>query len=444
MTVKQVAFAAKSRTVRRSADRLYRELLANERLSPDAIDDLERRRGTDIARFAMTSSPFYRDLYAAHGVEPGDLDDPDSWSRLPIIERSQVKESTEAFWTPERAPGTVRMSETGGSTGQPVKLGQDARVPLLALSWRMYRWWGVDPSDNRASIGRWPRGRKEALKSAVQWWPTRHAFLDAGVLSRETMTAFVQECRSIRPRLIEGYLGGLREVAEFAATLPDGLPVPVAVGTTAAPLTEPVRLRLQEVLGAPVFDQYRSAEVQWMAGECSAHSGLHVFSDFRHFDVVDEQGAPVGPGVVGDLVVTDFANRVFPLVRYRMGDRGSLRARRCACGLPFPVMDPPDGRTSDLLRLPDGTVLAGDLMTLFSAEPEAVRLFQIHQQADYEIRLRVVLGDQPDARAAVDRAADVLRVRVHSQVPVTVEEVDTLPYTRGKIRYVLSDVVPPA
>ena len=145
------------------------------------------------------------------------------------------------------------------------------------------------------------------------------------------------------------------------------------------------------------------------------------------------------PGETGDVVVTDFANRVFPIIRYKLGDRGSLMAGECSCGLALPRMAPPDGRVSDVLRLPDGSVMWQQLMTLFSKEPDAVRLFQIHQDADYSIELRVVLGDTPDAQEAVERAAGTLRQRTGGQVPVTVHAVDSLPYTRGKIKYMSSD-----
>ena len=104
-------------------------------------------------------------------------------------------------------------------------------------------------------------------------------------------------------------------------------------------------------------------------------------------------------------------------------------------------MAKPDGRTTDMIRLPSGAVLAQRLMAIFSEEPAAVRLFQIHQQADYSIVVRVVLGDAPDAHAQVERTAQVLRDRISDEVPVTVDYVQSLPYTGGKTKYIISDVV---
>jgi len=51
-----------------------------------------------------------------------------------------------------------------------------------------------------------------------------------------------------------------------------------------------------------------------------------------------------------------------------------------------------------------------------------------------------VLGNTPDASANVERAVAALRDRIRHEVPVRIEVVDELPYTRGKLKYVISEV----
>lgn len=70
------------------------------------------------------------------------------------------------------------------------------------------------------------------------------------------------------------------------------------------------------------------------------------------------------------------------MLRYRNGDRGILREEPCPCGRSLPLIEPPQGRTVDVLNLPSGALRAHRLTALTSAHPESVRLFQIHQQAD--------------------------------------------------------------
>jgi phenylacetate-CoA ligase len=437
------AFALKLGTVKRDAGTLYRELLANQSLDPDELAALTATRAASIARFAFDSTEFYRRHYTAAGVSQEDLHDPGSFARLPIIERSHVKENAAAFRSVEATPENCKDSLTGGSTGQPLATYNDARVPVLSLPWRMHSWWGVAPHENIVHVGRWGVSRQNRLKTAATWWPTKVHFVDAGDLSSDAIESLIAFVNSRRPTLIEGYVGAMNEIADYVRRLKRPFNPPRAIGVTAAPLTPEVRARIESALGAPVFDQYRSSEIQYMAGECSRQDGLHVFSDMRYIEAVDDEGVPLPPGEVGNLVVTDLANRVFPIIRYRLGDRGALRSEVCPCGVNLPLMEPPDGRTVDMIRLPDGTVVGGGLFTLFSGVPDAVSLFQLHQFADHSIRLRVVLGSSPLAREQVEDVAQGLRTRFGNQVPVTVQVVDELPYTRGKLKYVTSEVPPP-
>ena len=69
-------------------------------------------------------------------------------------------------------------------------------------------------------------------------------------------------------------------------------------------------------------------------------------------------------------------------------------------------MEQPQGRTIDVLHLPSGTALAHRLTAIFSNHPESVRLFQIHQHADFSLTVRVVEGTEPDAKGHIERAVD--------------------------------------
>lgn len=433
-------FELKARTVRAAAGRFHRELMRNERLSLEEFTRYQNDLAEKVVSYAMEASPFYRDTYRALGVRPDALADPDQWAELPILDRATVKENSERFPTPEATERNVRPALTGGSTGEPLRTMHDARIPALALSWRMYSWWDIQPYDDLARVGRWNFGRVATLKNDIAWWPTRQIYLDAGLISPETMLTFHRELNRVRPKLIEGYVGAVIEFADFLERRGLSIPAPKAVATTAAPLTPSTRARLESAFGAPVHDEYRGSEFGWMAGECSRRDGLHIFADVRRIEVIDESGAPAAPGEVGDIVITDLRNRVFPLIRYRTGDRGILRAEPCACGRSLPLMEPPQGRTTDLIRLPSGAVLAHRLMGMFGARPEAVRLFQIHQLSDYSVTIRVVEGDLPQARSLIEQAVDDLRKRINHEVPVTVEYVEALPYTGGKVKYIISDV----
>ncbi len=442
-SIKEVAFQAKCRTVRRHAGFVYQELRRSERLPLPRLLELQRERAQGIAQFAAEHTEFYPEWFARCGVQLDALGATEAWQSLPILDRRIVKEDAQEFYSDEATANTQRKALTGGSTGEPLRMAHDTRFPALALSWRMYSWWGVNPWDNLARIGRWGFGRKETVKNAVSWWPTRQVYLDASLINEASMTKFVAEVQEAKPVLLEGYVGAMLEFADHVERQGVELDSLKAIATTAAPLTASSRARLAEVLHVPVYDEYRSSEGGWMAGECSHHEGLHVFADTRLIEVVDPDGQPCALGETGDIVLTDLTNRVFPLIRYRNGDRGTLLPEPCSCGLTLPLMAPVEGRTTDVLRMPSGAVLNHRLMGMFSEHPDAVRLFRLHQRADYSILVTVVRGPASDAETQIEAVVEQLGERIGHEVPVTVEYADSLPYNGGKIKYVSSDVPVP-
>ncbi|WP_053384668.1 phenylacetate--CoA ligase family protein [Leucobacter celer] len=439
----RTAFTIKSRTVRRRSGRFLDELLSNERLPRERLAALQASRAAAIARFAATNTTYYARTFAEAGVDPARLEAPEQWQRIPVVERAMVKEHRREFISSESTRRTARQAKTGGSSGEPLWLQQDARVPTLAHAWRMYRWWGVEPWDNLARVGRWGFGAVDTLKTAVTWWPSRQIYLDAQLFDGTTMRAFHRAIVRTRPALIEGYVGAMLEFADFLEAEGLTIPTPRAIATTAAPLTENARHRLETVYGTPVYDEYRGSEINWMAAECRERSGLHVFADTRRIEILGPDGQPVPTGTVGDIVVTDLLNRVFPMIRYRVGDRGRFIERECPCGVTLPMIAQPEGRTTDIVRLPSGRMINHGLMAMFADHPESVRVFQIVQSADYALRIRIVRGGDPRGDEHIENAVAKVRRRIDDEVPIVVEYVEHLPQTGGKTKYLISELAAP-
>jgi phenylacetate-CoA ligase len=441
MSFKRVVFESKKALAMPASRKLYRQLKAAERLDPEALAALQDERALSHARFAMEHTRFYRERYSDAGFTLKDLQDPAAFFELPIIEKADVREHAGLFRSTEATERNSGRSTTGGSTGEPLQLLQDRRFGARALEWRLFDWWGVNPWDDIAIVYRQMKSARQSAKHRLQWWPTRRFQLNAYNMNAETIAEFLRNWSEARPSLLIGYVGGVAELAREVQRLGIALPAPVAVAVTAAPLTQADRAAMEAAFRAPVYDHYRSAEIPWMAGECSRQDGLHVFSDVRRLEILDEAGAPVSPGVTGEVVLTDMTNRVFPLIRYRLGDRTSSMPGLCGCGVTLPRIRPVAGRKSEALRLPDGQTIAGEGLTqLFSSNPAAVRQFQVHQRSDYSVELRCVPGTAADSQETIARVVGDLERIVRHQVPVRLQVVDSIPHDGGKIRYIKTDI----
>jgi len=437
--IKRAAFVTKLHTVGRSSLATSRDLRAGEALDPQRLAELTDRRTAEHARFAMRHSRFYRDLYTAAGLTDRDLDDPAVVGALPFVDKALVRDHFAEITSDEATPSNSSVSSTGGSTGTPLRLLRDDRFPARALEWRLFEWWGVNPWDDRAIITRHMLSGRAKLRHDLQWLPSRRVQLDAFAISDESVTRFAAQWRRRRPTFLVGYAGGVLDVARRLDRLGLQLPVPDAIAVTAAPLTPGVREEIENVFGAPVYDHYRAAEVPWIAGECAERAGMHVFADVRRVEILDDDDVPVAPGVEGNVVVTDLTNKVFPLIRYRLGDLSSIVPEPCACGRALPRLGAISGRRSDAVRLPDGTTIAGALGHVFDHAPLAVRQFEIVQDRDYSVTLRYVPGPGAAQTEAIEDAHRTLRTATRGLVPVRLEAVDHIEQTGGKMRFIRSD-----
>lgn len=438
--MRRLIFAAKTRLGARPSRALASELSHTERLSPHELAALTAQRSVAHARYAMSHSPFYRDLYSSHGVKPSDLLDPAAFPELPIVDKQMVRDHFLDIRTDEATDANSAVSLSGGSTGEPLRVLRDLRVPIRAVEWRLFRWWGVNPWDHRADLYRQQLTGSAKRRHDLQWWPSKRLHLDARAMTDDSIKQFVAEWNRARPMILVGYVGGVLELCRSLGRLGLTMLPPTAVALTAAALPEGVRREIQESLGAPVYDHYRSSEVPWMAGECKAHSGLHVFSDIRRLEVLSSSGRAAPTGSTGEVIVTDMLNRVFPLIRYRLGDRTRFLEGPCRCGVSLPRISAVDGRTADALHLPDGGVIAGESLTgLFSPTPTAVRQFQLIQAQDYSVTLRCIVGSSPHAEDEICAAADLLRSLGRGQIDVRYALVESIPHIAGKTRFIISD-----
>lgn len=426
-----------------TAPLLLRSALENQRLSPEDLQHLNWEKRKRLVREACCEVPYYRDRYRAAGVAPKALESPEDWCNLPILTREDVKTNFADLVSPRAAKRHVRAITTGGSTGQPLKVLHDLRFPMEILVWRMLLWWGLTPGVDGAYVWRLLRtSRLSRWLNALMWWPTRRIRLDASSMSDTAVKAFVRRFNQVRPPLLQGYVGALDYLASYIEENALCVHPPRAVWVTASPVSETQRRRLERVFKAPVYDQYACSEVFWIAAQCRERHGLHVFTDFRHVEFVDEDGNPCPAGSWGRLVVTDLENRAFPLIRYANGDMGRFLVESCKCGIRLPLMDAVRGRVSDTIRLPDGTRVDGAyLTTVFDDYPDAVKAFRIHQRADFSITLSVVPNPADGSVSKVlEQVHATLEAKTGRQVPIAIEQVDAIPHDRGKTRFIITDV----
>lgn len=414
----------------------------NERLSPDELAEMNWKMRQRVLTIAYERVPYYRAKFNQAGLNPQDIRLPDQWESVPVLHKSDLIEHIEQIKAEHVKPRWLQKSTTGGSTGVPVVVYFDKRIPAEPLRWRMLSWWGVGPGEDAAFAWRsfgW--SKLERLRRQTFFWPSRRIYLDASLIDKAHVEEFVRQCQLVRPALIQGYVGAIEALADFVIESAIDFPSPKAVWLTASPISKTQRAKMQHAFHAPVYDQYGCGEINQLAAQCAQSENLHIFSDAVCIEFLDSHDRAVRTGEQGKIALTDLENFVFPLIRYINGDEGSAIPGQCTCGVNLPLMAPVKGRTTDHLLLPGGGILAGDFITtIFDNDPNCVKAFQVFQKRDLNIDVRVILNPaEHDADRRVAFVAAKLRDKIHGLVEVRVVPVNSIDSDRGKTRYVISE-----
>ena len=117
---------------------------------------------------------------------------------------------------------------------------------------------------------------------------------------------------------------------------------------------EKMRNRIANELGVQLYDIYGLTEVYGpgIGISCDHACGIHVWTDYLYFEVVDPKtGKNVPDGEIGELVITTLHKQGAPLIRYRTHDLTRGIPGECPCGCPFPRIDTILGRTDDMVKV---------------------------------------------------------------------------------------------
>ena len=349
-------------------------------------------------------NPFYRERFAAAGLDPAALASIDEFRRLPVITKAVVRQQTEDLLSSGFDRSSLMRAKTGGSTGKALDLYFTEEVSRLrnAFGRRRRTWAGWRVGEPMGAVWGNPEQATEFRARLREWLLGPTITLDTMSMTRDAVRQFEREWREIGPTLLFGHAHSIF----ILATLVDELKLtgirPNAIVSSSMMLVPHERVVIERVFGTKVTDFYGCEEVGGIASECERHEGMHINADQLIVEVLREDGTPAGPGEFGAVVVTDLLNLAMPMIRYRIEDMAEVSDRPCSCGRGLPTIRRIVGRTADFLVRRDGSRVAGiSLIENSLTDLPGIDQMQIVQDSLDLVTLRVVRGR--DFTPAVER-----------------------------------------
>jgi phenylacetate-CoA ligase len=422
--------------------RVLKEMEAADYLTPVEIVEHRNRKLRALIRYGYENVPYVRDTLYQRSLRAEDIERAEDIRKLPVMRKADVRANRERLRSVKA--GKLTSFSTGGSTGEPLlyDLPKERIASWIACRQRAMRWWGLSTGDQEYAIWGSPvevtrQDRIRAVRDRLLATRLLSAFEMSGpVMDRYLDLLAKGRCRTIFAYPSSIYLLCMHAQRTRRNMRHCGVRTVFVTGEILYPHQ---RQLIADTLNCPVANGYGGRDSGFVCHECP-QGGMHIMADATIVEILRPDGQPASEGETGEIVVTDLYSREVPFIRYATGDIGSLTSDRCSCGRPLPLLVNIQGRTTDFITAPDGTILHALSVIYIIREIDGVEQFRIRQSKLDSFHVQLVRNERfrPGSEA---RIREGLRQRLRAPVDVTIEYLTVLPPERsGKFRHVISEI----
>ena len=164
----------------------------------------------------------------------------------------------------------------------------------------------------------------------------------------------------------------------------------------AEPLQPSLREKFEKEYNIDTYQMYGATEVGDIAYECNQKNGWHICEEVIAEIVDPTTGKQVGPGELGEVVVTRL-NNIFFLFRFGTGDLSRYIKERCPCGRTSFRLMGISGRVGEATKV-RGLFIAPSQLRLVASRFGELRLQAVVDRLDFKdyltVRVEARLEDQ--------------------------------------------------
>ena len=393
------------------------------------------------------ATPFYRRLWGAAGLEPGDIRSLEDLPEIPVFSKSDLMRSVEGHppfgdyyrhdgEEARSGPAGVVMQTTSGTTGMPQPLffgprSRELQALIVARAWLLQGLRSGDVIHSSYAHGMVNAGHF-VREAALHY--TRAVLLSAGAGNETPSVTQTANMARFGANVLVGFADYLRKLADTARGngLEPGRDIRIRMISTHLGLMP--REEMAEAWSTDadaVYDWYGVGDTGLIAAEGPDLEGMHIMEDAHFVEILDPSTrAPAAAGQPGDVVCTClYKHDAYPIIRFNTRDMSARLPGKNPLGLPF-------GRIAGFLGRSDNMVKYKGIN--FYPEATAAVLAEVEEYAgDYvcflegdQLRIEIEAGD-PAQPGLADRISAMIRQRLGVRVPVALREPGSLAELTG-------------
>jgi len=426
--------------------RTYALLRRSEHWSAERMTRYQSEKLAAVLRYCGEEVPFYRDLFPKIGLRSQDItpeNAKESLKLIPVLGKDQLRQSPALFLADHAERYRPKAITTSGTTGTPLTVYWDrgSNIMELCCMQRFWRWAGFHVGQSFLDLRSrmfMPEDKHVVHGDGITYirnWKVNALEFSSDMIDESNVKKYYEVLEHYRPRLVRGHPQAIQHLAALLDRVGLRGWRPKVITPTSEALYEFQRRQISELWGAPILDHYGLKEHNAFAAQC-LEGGYHIFPEYGIFEIVDDDGRAVEPGVEGWIVATGLHNFAQPLLRYNTRDRAVASVSGvCRCGRTLPCIDRLVGRIDDCVYTADGKRYSGLHFAFFGRR--GIVKGRIIQDNTAGIRVELVTTSEFDATEQAT-LQETLMKKLDGKLAVDIQRVpEIVQETPGKFKFVV-------
>lgn len=302
----------------------------SERMPRNERMALKEKKVIGILNYAYEKAPGYKRFLDEHGINPKDIKNLNDFENVPVLKKNRMPEFHH------------NNPPFGGFLAVPVEQLKRIYVspgPIYDPEGRKEDYWGLRKCVYNVGF----RPGDIVMNTFSYHLTPAGIFLDEacngiGCVTVPTGVGNTEiQVKTMVELQINGYIGVpsflmalINKFADLGYDTKKDLAMEIAL--VAGEILSPSLRKGLNDYGIIVRQAYITADLGGIAYECPEENGMHI-SDDLFVEICDPKtGERLPFGEVGEVVVTNFSNECYPLVRYGTGDLSAIDIAECSCG----------------------------------------------------------------------------------------------------------------
>lgn len=402
----------------------YREVEFILSHSMDEGWPMRRKKLHDLLDYARANTRYYS-RYDSYEL-----------SSYPVMTKTMlIEHHDEIAVKPEIIPGQVGpvfIQRTSGSTGNPLAMPQDTkkRQRRVAEIKYMVGMLGYKSHEKMIHLRTWDNltRKPEDMEEKENIYP-----FDIKCLDEERLKLLCNLINEKQAVYLRGYASTFGKIADVALKYGYVFPSLKLVVATSESLEDDVRQKAQKAFGCNIVSQYANEECGVLAQESiptlPTDNKMYFNWSGYYIEILKmNEDVPATYGEIGRIVLTDFHNYAFPVIRYDTGDTCML--------LPpdeksngYPVMGKLYGRRFDLTYSTYGTPIYPLAYGRILKNYDVITSWQFVQKGEKDYSLILVLK-RDDEEAVADMVKQI-KSFLGQDAKISIERVEEIPLLRS-------------